>query len=126
MPTAKLIATVLIACVIHAFVLRVAAKLMVEVSVVYRQALRIVAVEYVTGGVILGLLLLTGVVTPTAAFVIAAIALVLVGAICIGTWVSFGDGHRLGIGNGVLIQFMQIPLAVPFIIVASFFVDSGR
>lgn len=116
----KLLLAIVAVTAIHALVLRIAARLMVHVSVEYRRAYQIVAVEYLVAGAVLGLLLLADLTRPTTAYVIAIVGLVFVGAFCIGRWLAFEGGDRLGVGNGVLIQFVQIPLVLPFAILASF------
>lgn len=116
----KLLLAIVVVTAIHALVLRVAARLMVHVSVGYRRAYQIVAVEYLVAGAVLGTLLLADLARPTTAYVIAIVGLVFVGAFCIGRWLAFEGGDRLGVGNGVLIQFVQIPLVLPFAILASF------
>jgi hypothetical protein len=105
---------------IHALVLRIATRLMVHVSVNYRRAYQIVAVEYLLAGVLLGVLLLANLTRPTTAYIVAIVGLLFVGAVGIGRWLSFEGGERLGVGNGVLIQFVQIPLVLPFAILVSF------
>jgi hypothetical protein len=122
----KLIAAVLLALAVHPYVLRTATRLMVEVLVPYAKALQIVAIEYVAAGVVLALLSFLKLTGQTIALAAAAIILVAVGATLIGKWLSFHDGDRLGIGNGILIQFMQVPLAIPFLILASFLFDPTK
>jgi hypothetical protein len=116
----KLLVAAVVVTVMHAVVLRVAARLMVHVSVDFRRAYRIVAVEYVLAGAVLGVLLLSGLTRPATAYVVAIVGLLFVGAFCIGRWLGFEEGERLGVGNGVLIQFVQIPLVLPFAILVSF------
>jgi hypothetical protein len=116
----KLLLAIVAVTAIHALVLRIAARLMVHVSVEYRRAYQIVAVEYLVAGAVLALLLLADLTRPTMAYAIAIVGLVFVGAFCIGRWLAFEGGDRLGVGNGVLIQFVQIPLVLPFAILASF------
>jgi hypothetical protein len=122
----KLIAALLIALAIHPYVLRIAVRLMVEVRVPYPKALQIVAIEYVAAGLVLAVLTFSKLTGQTVAVTAAAIILVAVGAALIGKWLSFHNGDRLGVGNGVLIQFMQVPLAVPFLILASFLFDATK
>jgi len=116
----KLLLAAVAVTAIHAVVLRIAARLMVHVSVDYRRAYQIVAVEYLLAGALLGVLLLTNLTRPATAYVIAIVGLLFVGAFCIGRWLVFEEGQRLGVGNGVLIQFVQIPLVLPFAILVSF------
>ena len=120
MEIVKLLLAIAVVTAIHALVLRIAARLMVHVSVEFRRAYQIVAVEYGVAGAVLGTLLLAGVTRSTTAYVVAVVGLLFVGAFCIGRWLAFEGGDRLGVGNGVLIQFVQIPLILPFAILASF------
>jgi hypothetical protein len=116
----KLLVAAVAVTAIHAVVLTIATRLMVHVSVNYRRAYRIVAVEYLVAGALLGILLVANLIRPTTAYIAAIAALLFVGAFCIGRWLTFEDGERLGVGNGVLIQFVQIPLVLPFAILVSF------
>lgn len=120
----KIFGVLLIAVTAHPLVLRVATKMMLEARVSYALALKIVAIEYTVAGGVFGLLRLLG--GPTAAYAFAAIAFVFVGATLIGRWLSLGSSEPLGIGNGVLIQFMQVPLVVPLLILGSFLIDPTR
>ena len=120
MEIVKWLLAVLAVTGIHAVVLRIAAKLMVHVSVEYRRAYQIVVVEYLVAAAVLGVLLLPDLARPTTAYVLAIVALLFAGAFCIGRWLVFEGGERLGVGNGALIQFVQIPLVLPFAILASF------
>ncbi len=112
------------AAAVHAVFLSFAVRLMVEVRPRYGHACAIVVTEYATAGLMVGGLLLGGIGNPTYMMATAAIALLAAGAILIGRTLRFADGERLGIGNGVLIQFMQVPLVLPFIILASFLLDT--
>jgi hypothetical protein len=116
----KLLVAAAAVTAIHALVLRIATRLMVHVSVNYRRAYQIVAVEYVVAGALLGILLFANLTRPTTAYIIAIVGLLFVGAVYIGRWLTFEGGERLGVGNGVLIQFVQIPLVLPFAILVSF------
>jgi hypothetical protein len=115
--------TIAIASLSHAFALKIATKLMVEVPVKYGKAYLIVLVEYLAvGGVVAGLWFADiGGLTP--AIIAAAFTYLLVGAACIGTAIPGIDGARLGVGNGVLIQAIQVPIIVPFLILGSFLRD---
>ena len=127
MVTWKLIVAVLIALAVHPVVLRVAAKIMLDVPVLYAQGVKIVAIQYAVAGVVLAGLMLVEQSGQTAALGVAAITLVAVGATLVGRWLSFGTGEHVGVGNGVLIQFMQVPLVIPLLILGSFLLDpSGR
>ena len=112
-----------IASLCHALALKIATKLMVEVPVKYGKAYLIVLVEYLAvGGVVAGLWFADiGGLTP--AIIAAAFTYLLVGAACIGTAIPGIDGARLGVGNGVLIQAIQVPIIVPFLILGSFLRD---
>ncbi len=112
-----------IASLCHALALKIATKLMVEVPVKYGKAYLIVLIEYLAvGGVVAGLWFADiGGLTP--AIIAAAFTYLLVGAACIGTAIPGIDGARLGVGNGVLIQAIQVPIIVPFLILGSFLRD---
>ena len=126
MAIVKLLAAALVASAVHAVVLRIATNLMVHVAVIYGRAYKIVVVEYLAGAAVLGILLLTGITDQIAAYIVAGAVLLFVGAFCIGKWLSFDDGDRVGVGNGILIQFVQIPLVLPFAILASFLIDATK
>lgn len=113
------------AAAVHALFLSFAVKLMVEVQVRYGHACVIVAVQYVTAGLCGGGLALGGIEDPRWLTVMAAMTLVCVGAVLIGKTLRFVNGERLGVGNGVLIQFMQVPLILPFVILVSFLWDAS-
>lgn len=125
MITWQMIVTLLIALALHPWVLRVATAMMVEAQVPYGQAFRIIAIEYVVGGVALAALSLVDVTGQTTALILAAVVLVFVGATLVGKWLSFANGEELGVGNGVLIQFMQVPLVIPLLILVSFLFDAA-
>ncbi|MBI2992633.1 MAG: hypothetical protein HYY48_00460 [Gammaproteobacteria bacterium] len=109
-----------VAIAVHALALRIATEMMVEVRVNYVLALRIVAIEYAA------MLGIAGAITGlqpgnlTAAILGCSLAYLFVGAACVGFWFSFKEGSRVGLGNGVLIQAIQIPLIIPVLIVGSF------
>jgi hypothetical protein len=124
MVTWKLIITVLIALVLHPVVLRVAAKIMLDVQVPYVQGVKIVAIQYAGAGVVLTGLVLAELSRHAVAFGVAAIVMAAVGATLVGRWLSFGTGERVGVGNGVLIQFMQVPLVIPWLILGSFLLSA--
>ncbi|MGH6634741.1 MAG: hypothetical protein ACRED0_00910 [Gammaproteobacteria bacterium] len=124
MITWQMIATLLIALALHPWVLRVATAMMVEAQVPYARAFRIVAIEYVAGGAALAALSLIKLTGQTTALILAAVVLVFVGAILVGKWLSFANGEQVGVGNGVLIQFMQVPLVIPLLILVSFLFDA--
>ncbi|MGH8614188.1 MAG: hypothetical protein ACREYF_19695 [Gammaproteobacteria bacterium] len=124
MITWQMMVTVLIALALHPWVLRVATAMMVEAQVPYARAFGIVAIEYVAAGVALAALSLIQLTGQTIAFILAAVVLVFVGAALVGKWLSFANGEELGVGNGVLIQFMQVPLVIPLLILVSFLFDA--
>lgn len=117
---------VVAASLVHALFLRFAVGLMVEARVTYLHAYRIVAIEYVVAALVAGALHLGHIGTQALTIAAAAIALVAVGATLIGRTKAFTNGDAVGVGNGVLIQFMQVPLILPFAIVASFLIDPTR
>lgn len=109
-----------IAIVLHALALRIATALMVEVRVDYVLALKIVAIEYAAMSVFAGAVMGLQLGNLTVVIAGCSIAYLLAGAACVGYWLAFKDGSRVGLGNGVLIQAIQIPLIIPVIIVGSF------
>jgi len=123
MLTWKLIIAVLIALAVHPVVLRVAAKIMLGVHVPYVQGVKIVAIQYAVAGAVLAGLILVELSRQSVALGVAAIALLAVGATLVGRWLSFGTGEHVGVGNGVLIQFMQVPLVIPLLILGSFLLN---
>jgi hypothetical protein len=112
-----------IASLCHALALKIAMKLMVEVPVKYGKAYLIVLVEDLAVGSVVAGLLFAGFGGPTLAIIAAILTYLLVGAACIGTAIAGIDGARLGVGNGVLIQAIQVPIIVPFLILGSFLRD---
>ncbi|MGH8480422.1 MAG: hypothetical protein ACREXK_12805 [Gammaproteobacteria bacterium] len=121
--TQIIIIAVVIASLCHALALKIATKLMVEVPVNYGKAYLIVLIEYLAVGCVAAGLLFAGVGGPTLALIAATFTYLLVGAACIGTAIPGIDGARLGVGNGVLIQAIQVPIIVPFLILGSFLPD---
>jgi hypothetical protein len=122
----QILPTVIIAAVCHALALSIATRLMVEIQVPYRQAIRIVAVEYVAVGLVVGVLLALNVDVRALTITAAVMTYLFAGAACLGAWLHFSDGTRLGAGNGVLIQAIQIPLIIPVLILASYLIDLTR
>ncbi|MGH8654801.1 MAG: hypothetical protein ACREYE_22750 [Gammaproteobacteria bacterium] len=120
----QMMAALSIALAFHPLVLRVATAMMVEAQVPYAQAFRIVAIEYAASGVVLTALSFIKLTGRTTALILAAVVLVAVGATLVGKWLSFANGDQVGVGNGVLIQFMQVPLVIPLLIGVSFFFDA--
>jgi hypothetical protein len=114
-----------IASLCHALALKIATKLMVDVPVKYGKAYLIVLVEYLAVGGVAAGLLFADIGGPTLAITAVTFTYLLVGAACIGTAIPGIDGARLGVGNGVLIQAIQVPIIVPFLILGSFLRDLG-
>ena len=119
----QIIIAIVLASLCHALALKIATKLMVEVPVKYGKAYLIVLVEYLAVGSVAAGLLFAGVGGPTLAIIAGTFTYLLVGAACIGTAIPGIDGARLGVGNGVLIQAIQVPIIVPFLILGSFLRD---
>lgn len=124
MVTWQMIVILLIALALHPWVLRLATAMMVEAQVPYSRAFRIVAIEYAAGGAVLATLSFVRLTGQATALILAAVALVAVGATLVGKRLSFANGELVGVGNGVLIQFMQVPLVIPLLIVVSFLFDA--
>ncbi len=101
----------------HSLALRVTTRLMVNVPVLFRRALSIVLLEYMAIFVI-AMILFLGLKSQTFALVIGSLTYLFTGAVLIDLWINTKEGDRLGIGNGVLIQAIQIPILVPLIIIA--------
>ena len=91
----------------------------------YGKAYLIVLVEYLAVGSVAAGLWFAGFGGPTLAIIAGTLTYLLVGAACIGTAIPGIDGARLGVGNGVLIQAIQVPIIVPFLILGSFLRDLG-
>ena len=119
----QIVIAIVIASLFHALTLKIATKLMVEVPVKYGKAYLIVLVEYLAVGSAAAGLVFAGVGGPTLAIIAGTFTYLLVGAACIGTAIPGIDGARLGVGNGVLIQAIQVPIIVPFLILGSFLRD---
>lgn len=115
-------ALVLVAAAGHGPILRFAVRLMVEVPMALRDAYRIVALEYAAAGVVAGAAALAGANTQQVPATLAFVALLTTGAVLIGRRVSLAGGEPVGFGNAVLIQFMQVPMVIPFAILLSFFI----
>ncbi len=124
-PTQTILLSVVIASLCHALALKIATRLMVEVTVKYGKAYLIVLVEYLAIGAVAAGLVLGGVGGTTLAIIAAVLTYLLVGAACIGKAIAGIDGARLGVGNGVLIQAIQVPIILPFLILGSFLRDLG-
>lgn len=112
----------LVAVAGHGVILRFAVRLMVEVSMTARDAGLVIAAEYAAAAAIAGVLLLAGVRTWQIPVSLGFAALVVTGAVLIGRRVMLPGGEPAGVGNGVLIQFMQVPMIIPFAILLSFFI----
>lgn len=118
----QIVAAAAFAALCQTVALRVATRLMVDVRIAYQLAAKIVGIEYVAIACVAGALLALkpGQVLPLAA---GALVYLIVGAACISRWIGFGDGARVGVGNGLLIQAIQIPLIIPVLIAGSFLFD---
>ena len=111
----------LVAAAVHGLILRFAVRLMVEVSMQVRVAYAIIALEYIVAAAIAGALLATDSAWQVPA-AMAAVGLIATGAVLIGRRVALPGGEPVGVGNGILIQFMQVPMVVPLAILLSFFI----
>jgi len=111
----------LVAAAVHGLILRFAVRLMVEVSMQVRVAYAIIALEYIVAAAIAGALLATDSAWQVPA-ALAAVGLIATGAVLIGRRVALPGGEPVGVGNGILIQFMQVPMVVPLAILLSFFI----
>lgn len=118
----QLIAAAAFAAACHVLALRVAVRLMVELRVEWPLAARIIGAEYVAVSLIVAGLLALAPGEQALTLVVASLAYLFIGAYCLGRWVRFTDGSAVGVGNGVLIQAIQIPLIIPVFILASFLV----
>jgi hypothetical protein len=123
MTALQIVPALLFAAVCHVVALRVATRLMVDVQIDLRLAAKIVAIEYFATACIAGLLLALSPSGNTLPLAVGALTYLFVGAACVSIWIGFGDGTRVGFGNGVLIQAIQIPLIIPVAIIASFLID---
>jgi hypothetical protein len=112
----------LLAAAIHGAILRFAVRLMVEVPMAMRDACVVIAAEYAVAAVITAGALLTGKPAWQVPVALAFLGLVATGAVLIGRRVALPGGEPVGVGNGVLIQFMQVPMVIPFAILLSFIV----
>lgn len=111
------------AAVVHALALCIVARFTVRADVTYSKALKIVVLEYAAVAAVAGVLLGTQIGNQTVTIVACSLAYLFVGAGFIGTGLGFDNGTRLGVGNGILIQALQIPLIIPVLIVGSFLFD---
>ena len=100
----------------HCLALRIATRLMINVPVLFQRAFFIVLLEYATVFITVMVLLLVLESQPFS-ILIGGLAYLFTGAVLIDIWIT-KEGQRLGIGNGVLIQAIQIPILVPLIIIA--------
>lgn len=123
MTLVQIIPAILIASLFHALALKIATKLMLEVPVKYGQAYKIVSLEYLAIAAVAAILIFAKLGGQAVAIALCSFTYLLVGATCIGRWISSSNGAPLGVGNGVLIQAIQIPLIVPVVILASFLID---
>ncbi len=111
----------LAAAAVHGQILRFAVKLMVEVNMPARVAYAIIALEYLIAAAIAGMLLAAESAWQVPA-ALAAVGLLATGAVLIGRRVALPGGEPVGVGNGILIQFMQVPMVIPPAILLSFFI----
>jgi hypothetical protein len=100
----------------HSLALRVATRLMISVPVLFQRAFIIVLLEYAAVFIAVMILLLVLKSQPFS-ILIGSLTYLFTGAVLIDIWIT-KEGERLGIGNGVLIQAIQIPILVPLIIIA--------
>ena len=100
----------------HSLALRIATRLMINVPVLFQRAFFIVLLEYATVFITVMILLLVLKSQPFS-ILIGSLTYLFTGAVLIDIWIT-KEGQRLGIGNGVLIQAIQIPILVPLIIIA--------
>ncbi len=107
---------------VHGLILRFAVRLMVNVAIPMPVAYGIIAAEYAAAGAIAGALLLAGNPAWQLQVALAAACLIGIGAALIGRRVAFPGSEPVGVGNGILIQFMQVPMIIPPAILLSFFI----
>lgn len=119
----QIVAAVVFAAACQAIVLRIATRLMVDVRITWRLAAKIAAVEYVAAACAVALVFAFSPAGHAAPLAIGALTYLFVGAACIRTWIVFNDGSGVGMGNGVLIQAIQVPLIIPVLIAGSFLFD---
>jgi len=100
----------------HSLALRIATRLMINVPVLFQRAFFIVLLEY-TAVFIAVMILLLVLKSQPFSILIGSLTYLFTGAFLIDIWIT-KEGERLGIGNGVLIQAIQIPILVPLIIIA--------
>ena len=112
----------LTAAAVHGLILRFAIKLMIEVRMPMRAAYRIIATEYTVAAAITGVLVMTGNPAWQLPAALASAGLITTGAVLIGRGVALPGGEPVGVGNGILIQFMQVPMVIPLAILLSFFI----
>ena len=101
----------------HSLALRVATRLMVNVPITFRRALSIIVLEYMAVFLI-AIILFLGLKSQLITVVIGSLTYLFTGAALIDFWITTQEGQRLGFGNGVLIQAIQIPILVPLVIIA--------
>lgn len=125
MTATDILLAILIGAVIalfHAFALRIATQLMVHVPVVFGRAMTIVLLEY-AAALLAGMILFLILDDQKFAIAGAAVTYLFTGAILIDRWLTTQSGDRLGMGNGVLNQALQIPLLIPLLIIAWWLYD---
>ncbi|MGH8120136.1 MAG: hypothetical protein ACRESK_05920 [Gammaproteobacteria bacterium] len=101
----------------HSLALQVATRLMINVSVTYQRALTIIVIEY-TVVFFVAMILFLALENQPLTVVSGSLAYLFTGAALMDIWITAQGGQRLGIGNGVLIQAIQIPILVPLVIIA--------
>jgi len=106
-----------VVAVFHSLALRIATRLMVSVSVTYQRALTIIVIEYAVVFFV-AMILFLALENQPITVVIGSLAYLFTGAVLMDFWITTQEGQRLGFGNGVLIQAIQIPILVPLIIIA--------
>ena len=106
-----------VVAIFHSLALRVATRLMVNIPVTYQRALSIIVLEY-TAVFLVAMILYLGLENQLITVVIGSLTYLFGGAALIDYWITTQEGQRLGIGNGILIQAIQIPILVPLIIIA--------
>jgi hypothetical protein len=116
------LAIFLVAAAVHGLILRFAVRLMLEVRVDARTAYAIIAAEYSAAALLLGVVWIVAATAWKLPVALAFTGLVITGAVLIGRWISLPDGAPLGVGNGLLVQFMQVPMVIPLAILLSFFI----
>ena len=119
----KIMLGVALAVLFQALALCITSRLMVEVPIRYQRALLIVGIEYLAIAVVAGTCVLAGIENLAITISAGSLTYLFVGAACIRAWIRFAGGAPVDVGNGVLIQAIQIPIIIPVLIVGSFLYD---